>query len=82
MSEQTKNFITKLFACCIAFLLVFMVVAMVGSLIAARLLKVAIDSDRIWGVLGQNFSLMVTCVLAWLTIGNRSAKPDDKELDK
>lgn len=76
MSDKDKSFITRLFAVCIAFLLTFMVLAMVGSLIAARLLNVTVDADRIWGVLGQNFSLMVTCVLAWLTIGSKPTKPE------
>ena len=74
MTPEDRSYITRLFARCIAFAFVFMLVAMVCGLIAARILGIAVESDKIWGILGSNFTLIAAAALGFLSTGSKADK--------
>jgi hypothetical protein len=81
MNDACKSFVIKLFACCVAFAFVFMIVAMVGGFIAARLLGLPVDVDRFYGVVGPAFMMILAAVLGWLSTSS-PRKPETQGEDK
>lgn len=77
MSEQDRSYITRLFAKCVAFAFVFIIVAMIGGLIAGRVMGIEVNADRVFGIIGPAFTMILAAAIGIVSGGGR-AKSDDK----
>ncbi len=76
MSEETKDYIYRLFAKCVAFVFVFIIVAIVGGFWTARLTGLPVDVDKFYNLINQPFLMILAALLLW--VGGQS-KRDDKD---
>ncbi len=66
MKQADRSRITWLFARVVAFSLSFMLVAVVGGFIGARLLGHPVDIDKFYAFIGNAFSTILGAVLGFL----------------
>lgn len=63
MSKETQDKIDWLFAQCIAFVLIFMIVAIVGGFVAARILGLPVNVQLFYNLIGNAFFMVLGYVL-------------------
>ncbi len=72
MSSENQDRIDWLFARTIAFILAFMVVAIVGGFVGARLLGLPVDLKMFYTIIGQAFFLVLGVVVGRLSSNTKA----------
>lgn len=72
MKQADRSRITWLFARLVAFALAFMLVAVVGGFVGARILGHPVDVDKFYAFIGNAFSTILGAVLGFLAGDKRS----------
>ncbi len=75
MKDEDRSYIERLFAKVVAFALIFIVVAIVGGFVLARLMHIPVDVDKFYSLIGNAFYMMLGAVLGMIATGKNGDKP-------